>query len=520
MNSPCFTRSLLSLLSPSLFALLITTAVFAQTTVTEDPNKQIKDELDATQKLLTEAKAAADKAEKSATAATDAVNKLEAASKPAVVIIESPLYAGATEVQAVNGEAGKTYKLLKNVKVDEAGSGIELSTAKTATDKSLTFSVSALHKGDILRVVEETASASSKDSLVTVEPSVTMPQGVQTRMIVGYQQGGANSSDSAGRVFLDIYTSRPLPFKTMIPLRWTGNIRVGSSSVDATSTVGKYVAGFSGSIGSLQLNQIASVAEFVTGFEHQLNPPSENLEGQSENMPQRFILSGFVFYGASGYLQNSELNQTFAFPANNTQAYALLVNAEASNAGSIGSPTTIPTTCNFSASSKIPNVADNCQFIQFHKQQPYFPQQLYGGLKLASYNLNKSGAWSDNSPAQVSIGFGGNQAITRNLRLNTVKIEGFVPMYLPASNAAASALSHIYLFGTCNLALNHDKFINSGNYIPLDPISKVTINNLVVTPGSANTYVISSRPTPQETYSIGVGVDLLKFLPSLFRSNK
>ena len=69
---------------------------------------------------------------------------------------------------------------------------------------------------------------------------------------------------------------------------------------------------------------------------------------------------------------------------NTSQAYQLLVAAEKSVQGP--NPTTsIPTTCVVGGSPKIAGVADNCMFVQFAQQQPYFDQEAFVGLKSISY---------------------------------------------------------------------------------------------------------------------------------------
>lgn len=86
------------------------------------------------------------------------------------------------------------------------------------------------------------------------------------------------------------------------------------------------------------------MAEFLAGVE--VGTRSQNSDGSR--------LSLFAEYGATGTLQSAELDNIYAFPANTSQAYALLVAAETANNKNNSNPTTtIPNTCVVGSSPKI-----------------------------------------------------------------------------------------------------------------------------------------------------------------------
>jgi hypothetical protein len=322
------------------------------------------------------------------------------------------------------------------------------------------------------------------------------------RIIVGYEQSGANSANSAGRLYADSYYGRAI--STTGPLaraRIFGDANIGSSAQNANSTLGGFATGLSGTASSLKLNQVASVAEFLTGAELSLTPPNGNDNSR---------LALFGEYGATGSLQTAELTNIYAFPANTTQAYSLLVAAEAANDAKNGvtnPTTTIPTTCVVGSSPKITGVANNCMYIEFVQQQPYFNQEGYVGLKMVTPLTD--GTLSNSVPDVISIGFGANNAVYRRMRFKTLRVDGFVPFSVPPSGGnTKSSVPVFYIFGYACLAFDHSVFPNTNNFIPLDASSTVNVGGVPQSPNSGNTYVIYTTPQPEEYYSIGVGVDL------------
>lgn len=373
-----------------------------------------------------------------------------------------------------------------------------------------------------VRILTSTDAAALRKDLTTPEtsqPGTVVKQAVvgeTPRAIVGYEQSGANSADSAGRLYMDIYSSHVLRRShtspnSFSPLRIFGDVRVGSSAQSSSSTVGGFVTGLSGTVNGLKLNQIASVAEFLTGMEY-------SFLHSKGTRPSR--LSFFGEYGATGMLQSAELNNTYAFPTNTSQAYQLLVAAEAKQQSSnpTTATTTIPSTCVVGGSPKIPGVANNCMFIEFIQQQPYFDQEAYIGLKSVSF-LNSSSA-QNGAPAVISFGLGANNAVNRDMRFNTMRFDGFVPLTVPTVKGTKPSVPVFYLFGYADLAIDHSNFPNVNNFIPLDAASSVNAGGVPQTPSSSNTYVIYTKPHAQEYYSIGAGVDLFNVWSTLFPAKK
>jgi|GEM_PF-5363624 len=331
---------------------------------------------------------------------------------------------------------------------------------------------------------------------------------VPPSVVVGYQQSGANSADSAGRLYINVHFNHPLRFHNpdgakLDHVRYFGNVQVGSSAQNASSTVGNYVAGLTDTAKNLQLNQIASVAEFLFGGEYVMLP-------HSTQSSYRFSLFGE--YGAQGTLQSSALNTFYAFPAQGTQAYTLLVQAEAAQTPSPS--TTIPGTCVVGSSPKITGVANNCMFVEFAQHQSYFDQEAYTGLMFTTYYPGQ-----DTPPGVVSIGFGANNGVNQDMSFNALRIDGFMPFKIPvAEGASKPSIPVLYIFGYANLAIDHHNFPTVNNFIPLAAASSVIANNVVQTQSPDNTYVIRTQPHPQEYYSIGVGVSLKDVWSMLFGS--
>lgn len=450
---------------------------------------------------------------------------------PSSVVIAKAT-AGDEEVNATKAEAYQTYLLFdwaKPVKSTTAGSSasakpVKLGMATAAEDGTLDFTglSQPLGAGDTIRALDaadasKLLAALAKGKYDWPELGVVVADAPVTtteapKVIVGYEQSGANSADSSGRLYADVYYSHALRHdpnsSEPARMRIFGDVRIGSSAQSASSTIGTFVTGLSGTVSSLKLNQVASVAEFLTGLEYSFPKLSQ---------PDGARLSIFGEYGAQGALQSAELSNTYAFPANTTQAYQLLVAAEKSTQGP-NPATSIPTTCVVGSKPTIPGVANNCMFLEFSQQQPYFNQEAYLGVKSVSFlTVGKKLA-----PDVISIGFGANNSVNRNMNFNAMRIEGLVPFALPTGTGSAKpAVPMIYLFGYANLAIDHSHFPNVNNFIPLNASSSVIVNNQVQTSSANNTYVIYTKPQPQEFYSIGVGVDLLDVWSKLTtQSNK
>jgi hypothetical protein len=409
----------------------------------------------------------------------------------------SGIAAGAKEIKASHGAPGTGYQVWDWPKGTAANASKVLGDAMAQSDGSLDFTAlsSAVASGDKILVVRAYCQQPSEYEWNELGVSVSSDPSVNANkyptVIVGYQQSGANSASSSGRFFIDLHYGHPLsdtnPF--LKNLRLFGNARVGSSAQNASSTVGTFVTGLAGTENTLELNQVASVAEAFVGTDYTFSAMS------TKDNKGRF--SVFGEFGGQGTLQSSDLDNTYAFPVNPSQAYTLLVAAELKQQqqlGTTGSPT-ITTTC--VTSTKITGVADNCMFVEFQQQQPFFNQEAYVGLKY-SYFVSSY-------PGSISIGGGANNAVNRKMDFNALRLDGFAPFKIPGTNPTIPVL---YFFGYANLAYDHSHFPKVSNFIPLNPTSSVVYQNLVQTPSSANTYVIQTSPQPQESYSIGIGVSL------------
>ncbi len=430
--------------------------------------------------------------------------------------------AGDHEITVQGAIPGQDYEAWERAPATTKGSTPPVWLASTKAEPDCTLSFKDLTQapiaGDTVRILsaEEGAKFSNSKNFANfdlIEPS-TVVAGTAfvqlPRVIAGYEQSGANSANSVGRLYIDVYYAHELRRASSPdnkPAAWQlfGNVDIGSSAQNLTSTVGDYVAGISGTASSIKINQVASAAEFLTGLEY----------NALRTRTRRLAIFGE--YGALGALQTGELNNTYAFPAQDTQAYNLLVDAEQMAPG-YNPAQSIATTCSFSSSSLITGVANNCMFVEFSQPQPYFDQEAYVGIRAVSFLPGS--VFAGAAPAILSAGAGANHAVNLNMDFNSLRFDGLVPFAVPSTGGAQSKTPVLYLFGYASLAIDHSHFPNSSNFINLNPVSSVIANNKLQTPSSGNTYVIYSQRTPQEFYSIGVGLDLVEIWSALSTSKK
>ncbi|MBT9330276.1 hypothetical protein [Paracidobacterium acidisoli] len=448
-----------------------------------------------------------------------------AAATPALSL---PLLEGATKIDAT-GQEGKEYAVLAGcapVQPAVECTPRVLATGTVPKGGTITFDISSntLRKSQTIWLTAFPLSADVQKGTpgkallnsAVVQPKIKMPVGEQTRLILGYEQGGASGADGEGRLFLDFYSNRAIP--DTHGFRWIGNVRIGSSAQTQTATLGDFVAGLASEENSLKLNAVASVAEFLTGLEYPLNRGyARQYADQSTPEMERFSFAAFAIAGASGYLSSNELNQTFAFPADTSQAYQLLVQMDKNQKYATTTPTTIGQICvNPDASTnKVKNVSDSCDFAEFHKTADRFDREAYGGIKLTTHYLDSYGKWQYSPPALVAFGIGVDEAVKTNTHFGVARVEGFLPVPLPISSGShsSSAISALYVFGTANIAIHHGKNASPNTFIGLNTSDSVkTADGATINPSANNTYVIQVRSVSRDLYSIGVGIDLVSAL--------
>lgn len=355
----------------------------------------------------------------------------QAAVDPPIAI--QKVTAGDTEITVSNAVADTDYDFYKwtpgaagaacpAVGTPEPGAGTKMGVAMASSSRSIDFNISAPAlapiAGDCILLARVGGAVLASTTAAASTPTDT------PRVIVGYEQSGANSANSAGRLFVDTYYGHLI---SKSRARMFGEARIGSGAQNSSSTIGTFVTGLSGTANNLKLNQVASVAEFLTGMEFSITKPS----GANTSR-----LAVFGEYGASGNLQAAELNNIYAFPAQGTQAYSLLVAAEMKQP-SYNPNLNITSTCLLSTTPapKIIGVANNCMFVELSQQQPYFDQEGYAGIK--SVSVFTGGGSS--APDVISVGFGANHAVNRNMNFNAMRIEGFMPFSLPKSKGSTQS---------------------------------------------------------------------------------
>lgn len=409
---------------------------------------------------------------------------------------------GDTQILLADTTKGTKYEVWVN---SPRSYWIGKATATADGDLIVPLSAHRLETGQFIALY-----TSASDSVVLDHLLVADMQQFHARVIGGYQQGGASGADSSSRFFFDTaveYQIKQSRFHVI------GGARIGSGAQDASAILGDYVAGLAGTVKDLTLNKIASVGEGWAGFQVDLLPQGAD--------PKEVMLSTFAMYGINGYLQAAELNQTFAFPANTTQAYALLVEAQENSKNQSTPPTTITDTCVVGPSPAIPGVADNCQFVRFHMSQPHFYQEAYLGLKVEGYRALWGTPSTHSSKASLSAAWGFNEIVGKYRRPSTVRLEGFLPLSLPGLLGSGDNKTDlpIYLFGTAEINYKRNGLTSTpDNFIGLDDISTVkTTDGIVLSPSAINTFTITSTRQTRDLYSIGVGIDLISAYHFIFK---
>ena len=357
----------------------------------------------------------------------------------------------------------------------------ETETAEIATDANNGFSYqfsTPFGKGDVVSI-----SGDGLRPATTKAQSPPVLSGEDVRVIVGYQQAGANSSNFTQDWFLDFYASRPvlsLKHDQEKPWRWWGNVRVASFPQSGNQSVAEVATGIATQIGSLKLNQLAQGAEFLTGVEKTIkrSPP---LRGFAENTLQRFELGLIAGFGATGFFDTPSNDvQVFQTPSPNSSQYPLF-------------------------QKQFPGVnTANVGFVS--PSLARFPKQYLAGVRLMTRYVDPSGAPLVGPPAMLSFTVGQNEVVTANHLSGVVsRIEGFYPLpFGKRSNKVTGAFSSLYLFGTAQMKLGATKAVTP---LLLQPATGVQSYDPTVT--------IVTTPNSHDVYRIGFGVDLVGVVQQL-----
>jgi hypothetical protein len=328
--------------------------------------------------------------------------------------------------------------------------------------------------------VTVTAMLSDGTSLSTTVTLVDDPDASQrgpweARVIVGYHQAGAASSDFAQNVINDIYTVRTLSKNDPVwkaKFNTWGNVRIASSpqQIEApfiTAIQGLVAPGTNPNAPSplnTPVNQLALSAEFETGLEWNMTP---NWGGK--------VLGLIGFFGATGAFQAPDKTvHLFVAPTPGSPQYSLF-------------------------QQRFPGA--NTTYIGIvNPDRDRFSRQWGAGFRYSRFHPG-----AVESPQTFSFTLGQDELITGGSFQSVVaRFDGFYPLPVGGSSGRWHFL---YVFGTVSLRLSAG-----------DDKTPLVLQEAPTTVNAFdNTVTIVAKGSNRDTYRIGIGADLVNLLRSAFK---
>ncbi len=284
----------------------------------------------------------------------------------------------------------------------------------------------------------------------------------EARAIVGYHQAGASSSESSRHAFLDFYIVRGLGRGGAVyeaPFNVWGNVRVASSPRQISAPVGQLRGALARDLKSIQINELAQGAEFVSGV-------GARLASFVQTGGRVRLLEAVAFFGGSGSM-------------------------------------TMP----FSTATLYRQGDRYVAYVPADRERFYLS---YGaGFRLSTFERSRRLA----PPGTYMVTLGQDQRISGGrFHGAALRMDVFYP--LPVSSKDGRWQS-IFLFGTVNLRL-----ARGAERVPQ------FMERICTTAGEAGCTGLKSFADPdvqvvmlgsnRDTYRIGIGVDLVNLLASLF----
>lgn len=284
----------------------------------------------------------------------------------------------------------------------------------------------------------------------------------ESRAIVGYHQAGASSSESSRHAFLDFYIVRGLGRGGAVyeaPFNVWGNVRVASSPRQISAPVSQLRGALAADLKSIKINELAQGAEFVSGV-------GVKLASFVQTGGRVRLLEAVAFFGGSGSM-----------------------------------------TTPFSAATLYRKGDRYIAYVPADRERFYLS---YGaGFRLSTFERNRRLA----PPGTYMVTLGQDQRISGGrFHGAALRMDVFYP--LPVSSKDGRWQS-IFLFGTVNLRL-----ARGAERVP------EFLERVCTTAGEAGCTGLKSFADPdvqvvmlgsnRDTYRIGIGVDLVNLLASLF----
>jgi hypothetical protein len=305
------------------------------------------------------------------------------------------------------------------------------------------------------------------------------------RASAGFEQAGAASASPVQKAFIDLFVSSPFPahYRTVDPvlgppLRIWGDVRSGSAPQQISADVKSFATDALADLGQIRINQLVRSAEFLAGLQIRIlsNMSGYNLSGASGR--SRTTMSLIASYGMSTPFHPQDAVSIFEKPAEQSSSWAQFAQQYPGAA------------------------ADQYQAIAFVAQdRSRFFRQYYGGLRFESHYLDASGQNELRPPGSIDIVTGQNEAVTAgSLHGLVLRVDAYYP--LPFQKG-----SFVYLYAT-------GMFNAFGRQPPQ--------NSLVLEPSVGRTvydpdvFVAPMPPSNRDFYRIGVGIDFLQMIKTLF----
>jgi hypothetical protein len=323
-------------------------------------------------------------------------------------------------------------------------------------------------------------AGSAKDTVTIVVPDNCAGFAGKEEVVranLGFEQVGASGTSSGQNFLFDFFISRPT-FNRIV--RWWGDVKVASFPQQVNTSLVTFEPQFASMFGGLKVNQLAENAEFLTGPEFLITPN-----------PSRFQLTLFAGGGAIGPNNPTDSATVFTIPATGTAAYTTFTN----QFGAVPSGSAITT------------APKNVAFLP--QSSDRFERQWQGGVRLYTfYNNNANGPVK---PATVEFSIGQNEFVTSG---HLTGLVGHVAATYPFTFTTGSSAVTVYFFGEATNAYTH------AMYAPAIPLAPALSNGSPVPLTDPSVYTIIVPSNHRDTYRIGVGMDLISVVNSLFKSSQ
>ena len=293
------------------------------------------------------------------------------------------------------------------------------------------------------------------------------------RAVLGFEQLGASGTASDQNFLFDFFITRPT-FNNH--LRWWGDVKVASFPQQENTELVTFGQQFATTFGNLKVNQLAESAEFVTGPEFVITP-----------IPRKFEVSLFAGGGASGPNNPTDNVTVFAVPGANTAQSAAFASF---------------------VKQFTPSVPTSPYVAFLPESTDRFLRQWQAGVRLYTfYNHAQNGLGG--LPATVEFSIGQNEFVTGGHLSGLV---GHVAATHPFTFQTSAGKSvTIYLFGEATTA-----YVKRSYSTPLPLAPAVDSSGTPISITNSGVTTITVPPNRRDTYRIGVGVDLISVLTSLW----